>query len=132
MMPRAAQIELPLLNEALWAGGTLELLDADTRETCFNLKLPMYFDDLTTEDLSTEKPSGGSLWENRVHNARLRLVKKGQLEDLPSVGWANWQLTDLGVERLRQEHRAFPHEETGAGPQPLCAVCFSRQLTPAH
>ena len=86
MIPGSRHIELPLLNELTWVGGGLELaIGLDERDTLFHVKLPMYFDDLTSEDLADELQSGVSRWENRVHNARMNLVKKGQLEDLAEI-----------------------------------------------
>ena len=120
MLPRDTEIELPLLNETFWCGGAFELYgEIEKREALFYKNLPKYFSNLTDEDLSVQKPSGGSWWENRVHNARRNLVKKGQFEHLVDIGRGNWQLTDLGRQRLCLEH----HELHDRGIDELCSVC---------
>ena len=111
---------MPSLNETFWCGGAFELyVGIEEREALFYKNLPKYFTNTTFEDLSLQKSSGRSWWENRVNNARMNLVKKGHFEELIDIGRGNWQITDTGYKRLRTEH----HELHGRGIDELCAVC---------
>ena len=90
-----SNIELPLLkvlNDA--PEGELAAKEAVEKV------IDMYRDDLSTQDILSELPSGANRWKNRVQWTRQRLVTTGDVES-PERGI--WALTEPGRKRVETE-----------------------------
>ena len=102
MRPTTTEIEVPLLHEIVWMGGSFDLY-VDEREALFN-NIAGHFSNMTDYDLTEKKESNPNetLWESQVHGARNQLVQKGELKHQTETLRGVWKITELGEERLRQ------------------------------
>ena len=103
MRPTTTEIELPLLHEIAWMGGSFDLY-VDERDALFR-NVAQHFPEMTKYDLTEEKESNPdeTLWESQVHGARNQLVQNGELKHQSETIRGLWEVTELGMERLKRE-----------------------------
>lgn len=90
MLPTQSEIEVPLLQSLLRAGGEgkpKELYPVVTAQ----------FPEITPADLAETISDGHSKWHNRIQWVRQRLIERGDME---SGGHGRWRITEKGKGRL--------------------------------
>ena len=92
-VPSWESMELALLKKIESSGGSLEVQKAIW-------ELPLYFPELTNDELSVRLDSGDIRWANRVRWARQSLVQKGEMD---RTTYGVWKITDRGRRRLGEE-----------------------------
>ena len=101
--PSHREVELPLLKLIADAGGEVRISNREIYQ-----RVAAHFPQITPEELSARKQRSETVWENRVQWVRLRLAKKGELDDWRSIGRQGiWRITERGRQRLEQEWLAF-------------------------
>ena len=88
-IPKQKDIEIPLLNCILEAGGSIEAKDSYQ-------PLAKYFN-LETNDLTEVRDNGENLWENLVRWTRNELVKRNELDGSRR---GIWKITEKGIKRI--------------------------------
>lgn len=98
MIPKQAEIEIPLLEALVELGG-----QAKPKEVY--LRVAAKFPQLTDEDLATRLTSGEKKWTNRIQWARQHLMAAGHME---SPQWGTWAITEQGRQRVAQAGKTRP------------------------
>lgn len=112
MMPKQADIELPLLK-------TIQTLGGKAKAHAVYPEIQKHFPELTPSDLAETLASGGSKWTNRIQWVRQALVAKGEMT---SAGYGVWAISDKGLQRLKS-----------AAPEVLANVILNHHFTdPNH
>lgn len=117
-LPPYNQIELPLLQEVLAAGGEVRPRDL---YPCMR----KYFPSITDADMALTLQGGGNLWTNRIQWARQSLVAQDELYREPR---GIWRITPKGAARVKGE--LTPSKPEAPAPTvPQAAESFPPPLT---
>lgn len=109
--PESSRLELPILQELKATGGR------DQPRYLYD-RLPMYFPQLTPQELAEKTSAGRSRWHRVVQIAAKHLLEQGELR---RAGTA-WELTNKGARRVEAED--LPITIVKAAPEP-----YERTLT---
>ncbi|MBV9279328.1 MAG: winged helix-turn-helix domain-containing protein [Chloroflexi bacterium] len=92
-LPTPREIELPLLQEIMAAGG-------EARPSVIYPRMRKHFPAITDADMQLRLQTGGSVWTNRIQWVRQHLVLKGDMYREPR---GLWRITPKGAARARGE-----------------------------
>ena len=98
-LPTQRKIELPLLDEIMKRGGTIEVrIQRDEIADVLAKKFHLSEHQVTART----KLGGTTLWKNRIAWTRWRLTKKGEIDGIdPEI----WKVTKKGQSRVEREGR---------------------------